>query len=102
METTEKTISKNAMIESAITNLGQFNKLTRKANVQAILDCRSKVSGLSLNGSLLKVDVTLGFKAPENIHNSLREVMAGHEVSIEKSTVGLGKTYIVIDLLKMR
>ena len=56
--------------------------------------------GITVDGSSLKIDITLGFAADPEFHNKLAEVINGHVSTVEKSTVGLGKTFLVVDLLK--
>ena len=102
MNETTKTISRQMFIDNALIGAGLFNKATRKANVTAILQDRSKYKGLSVDGSLLKVDITLGFSADTEFHNKLNEVVNAHVSTVEKTNQGTGKTFLVVDLLKLR
>ena len=99
---TTKTISKQLMIDNALIGAGLFNRSNRKANVQAILQDKNKYKGLSVEGSSLKIDITLGFNAEHEFQDKLAEVINGHVTTVEKSNAGTGKTFLVVDLLKLR
>ena len=102
METTKKQLSKSAMINNALTGLGIYSKATRSANVKAILDNKSKLSGLRIEGSCLKINVTLGFSAEPELLSKLQEVINSHEAKVEETTTGTGQTFLVVDLMKPR
>ena len=97
-----KTISRQMFIDNALIGAGLFNRANRKANVQAILTDRNKYKGLSVDGSLLKIDITLGFQSDPGFQDKLSEVINGHVSTVEKTNQGTGKTFLVVDLLKLR
>ena len=102
MNETTKTISRQMFIDNALIGAGLFNRANRKTNVQAILTDKSKYKGISVDGSLLKVDISLGFNAAPEFQDKLAEVINGHVSTVEKTNQGTGKTFLVVDLLKLR
>ena len=98
----KKTISSNVMINNALTGLGMYDKANRGANVKEILAKLGTLDKIKLEGSNLKIDITLGHEAEPEIHSLLQEVINAHQTSVQETKTGLGHKFLIVDLLKTR
>jgi len=95
----KKMFSSRTMSNNLILNAGVFNKPLRKANLQAVLD--GHTPGISVKGSILKINVTNGLEVTPDFYAKLQEVINGHESNLEPDD-RTGRLNIVVDLLKLR
>ena len=96
-----KIYGQKQIITDLLLNAGIYSKVARKANLELVFRDRNKFSGVSLDGSLLKVNVTRGIECPADFMLHLQEILNGHETTL-KTDDRTGRLEIIVDLLKIR
>ena len=93
------TIGSETMISNCLTNVGNYSKALRANNVKEILAVQRDYDNLKLEGSILRINISLGLEAEPKIHTALEQIINGHETTlqVERST-----KIMFVDLLKPR
>ncbi|MFH1118215.1 MAG: hypothetical protein V1775_00220 [Bacteroidota bacterium] len=99
------TLGSDQIIQNCLINAGSYNKAARAANVKQILSVRRDLTGIRLEGSVLRIDISNGIEAEPNIHSAIEQLINGHETTLQegKSTAtGRTEKILLVDLLKPR
>ncbi len=99
------TIGSEQMVTNCLINAGSYNRAARAANVKQILSVRRDLTGIRLDGSVLRIDISNGFEAEQNIHSAIEQLINGHETTLQEgknAATNRTEKILLVDLLKPR